>query len=150
MTGPQPGRTRRDDGTAGDGPDPRLVRAVLSLYPRRWRDRYGDEFAALLTDMADAAPWPARAGLLANAIQNMQELGWISFGTMQLWNSARFLSEDSTLGDILHTFVGYAEAPTALQASLYIGYLLLAGSVFAWMTRKPPVPAKATVRADRA
>jgi hypothetical protein len=68
MTRPQAGLTRRDDGTAGDGRDPRLVRAVLSLYPRRWRDRYGDEFAALLIDLADAAPWPARACLLANAV----------------------------------------------------------------------------------
>jgi len=85
------------------------------------------------------------AGLLANAVQNVQELGWISFGTTQLWNSARFLSEDSTLGDILHTFVGYAEAPSALQVSFYLAYLLLAGSIFAWMTRKQPVPARATV-----
>jgi high-affinity iron transporter len=88
------------------------------------------------------------AGLFANAIQNMQELGWISFGTMQLWNSAKFLSEDSTVGDILHTFIGYADAPTALQVALYAGYLLLAGSIFTWMTRKPAIPAKATVRVD--
>jgi len=90
------------------------------------------------------------AGLFANAIQNMQELGWITFGTAQLWNSAKFLSEDSTIGDILHTFVGYADAPTALQVALYAGYLLLAGSAFAWMTRKPAIPAKATVRVDNA
>lgn len=82
------------------------------------------------------------AGLLANAVQNVQELGWISFDTAQLWNSARFLSEDSTLGDILHTFIGYAEAPSALQVSFYLAYLLLAGSIFAWMTRKQPVPAR--------
>ena len=43
------------------------MRAVLRLYPRRWRDRYRDEFAALLIEMASAAPWPARAGLIANA-----------------------------------------------------------------------------------
>jgi high-affinity iron transporter len=83
------------------------------------------------------------AGLLANAVQNMQALGWIPLGTAQLWNSARFLSEDSTLGDILHTFIGYAEAPSTLQVSLYVVYLLLAGSIFAWMTRKQAVPAGA-------
>lgn len=85
------------------------------------------------------------AGLLANAVQNMQELGWISFGTAQLWNSAKFLSQDSTLGDILHAFIGYAEAPSVLQVALYIGYLLLAGSVFAWMTRKPSIPARSAI-----
>lgn len=67
MTGHQVGVTRRDEDTAGHIPDPLFVRAVLSLYPRRWRDRYGEEFASLLTDMAVAAPWPARAGLIANA-----------------------------------------------------------------------------------
>ena len=76
------------------------------------------------------------AGLLANAIQNMQELGWISFGTTQLWNSAKFLSQDSTLGDILHTFIGYADAPSILQVILYIVYLITAGTIFAKMTRQ--------------
>jgi high-affinity iron transporter len=88
------------------------------------------------------------AGLLANAIQNMQELGWISFGTMQLWNSARFLSQDSTLGDILHTFIGYAEAPSILQVTLYIVYLIIAGTIFAKMTRKPPVRTRTAISSD--
>jgi len=77
------------------------------------------------------------AGLLGNAVQNMQQLGWISFGTAPLWNTARFLSEDSTLGDILHTFLGYAEAPTILQGLLYATYLLVVGTIFMRMTRKP-------------
>ena len=89
------------------------------------------------------------AGLLANAIQNMQELGWISFGTTQLWNSAKFLSQDSTLGDILHTFIGYADAPSILQVILYIVYLIIAGAIFAKMTRKPPVRTRTTLTADR-
>jgi high-affinity iron transporter len=88
------------------------------------------------------------AGLLANAIQNMQELGWISFGTMQLWNTARFLSQDSTLGDILHAFIGYADAPSILQVTLYIVYLMTVGAIFAKMTRKPPVRTRTTITAD--
>jgi hypothetical protein len=31
--------------------DPRLVRALLACYPRRWRHRYGDEYAQLLCDL---------------------------------------------------------------------------------------------------
>ncbi|HEX6483568.1 MAG TPA: FTR1 family protein [Ktedonobacteraceae bacterium] len=77
------------------------------------------------------------AGLLGDAIQNMQALGWISFGTTPIWNTAHLLSEDSTLGDILHTFLGYAESPTVLQSLLYAAYLLIAGSIFFWLTRKP-------------
>ncbi len=88
------------------------------------------------------------AGLFANAIQNMQELGWVSFGTMQLWNSAKFLSEDSTLGDILHTFIGYADAPSVLQVAIYVVYLIIAGSIFARMTRKQPARTKTNVASD--
>ena len=79
------------------------------------------------------------AGLLGDAIQNMQALGWISLGTTPIWNSAHLLSEDSTLGDILHTFLGYAQSPTVLQSILYAAYLLVAGSIFFWLTRKPNV-----------
>lgn len=77
------------------------------------------------------------AGLLGNAIQNMQELGWLSLGTTPLWNTAHILPESSTLGDILHAFLGYAEAPTVLQGVFYCAFLLIAGGFFAWMTRKP-------------
>src|SRR6266478_4982171 len=77
------------------------------------------------------------AGLLGDAVQNMQGLGWLHFGTTPLWNTSHILSEDSTLGDILHTFLGYAEAPTILQGLLYAAYLLITGTIFAWMTRKP-------------
>jgi high-affinity iron transporter len=83
------------------------------------------------------------AGLLGDAVQNMQSLNWLPFGTTHLWNTASFLSEDSTLGDILHTFFGYAEAPTLLQGLLYVAYLLIVGSLFAWITRKPSLPRSA-------
>jgi high-affinity iron transporter len=84
------------------------------------------------------------AGLLGDAIQNMQQLGWLSFGTSPLWNTAHILSEDSTLGDLLHTFLGYAEAPTVLQGLIYALYLLIAGGIFTWITRKPNIGKPAT------
>lgn len=80
------------------------------------------------------------AGLLGDAVQNMQQLGWLPFATAPMWNTAHILSENSTLGDILHAFLGYAEAPSILQGIFYAAYLLVAGSFFAWLTRKPVVP----------
>jgi high-affinity iron transporter len=79
------------------------------------------------------------AGLLGDAIQNMQQLGWISLGMTPLWNTAHILSEDSTIGDLLHTFLGYAEAPTVLQSVLYVAYLAVVGGIFTWITRKPNI-----------
>jgi high-affinity iron transporter len=83
------------------------------------------------------------AGLLGDAVQNAQELGWITFGTSPLWNTAHILSEDSMIGDMLHTFLGYAESPTALQVTCYVLFLAIAGTVFWRMTRKPGRPAPA-------
>ena len=77
------------------------------------------------------------AGLLADAVQNMQELGWITFGLTPLWNTAHILNEDSTVGDLLHSLLGYAEAPTILQATLYMLFLAVSCGLFAWMTRRP-------------
>src|SRR5947209_980390 len=77
------------------------------------------------------------AGLLGDAIQNMQQLGWIPFGTMPLWNTSHILSEDSVVGDLLHGIVGYAQEPTLLQGILYTTYLVIIGGIFVWMTRKP-------------
>ena len=88
------------------------------------------------------------AGLLSDAVQNMQQLGWLSFGMAPLWNTSHFLSENSVIGDLLHGIIGYAEAPTILQGLLYITYLLIAGGIFAWMTRKPTVGKPATSSAS--
>lgn len=84
------------------------------------------------------------AGLLGDAIQNMQQLGWLPFATTTMWNTSHILPESSTLGDILHTFLGYAEAPTILQGIFYAAYLLIAGSLFVRLTRKPGAPSSTT------
>jgi len=38
----------------------------------------------------------------------------------------------------MHAFLGYAESPTVLQAVAYIGFLAIAGGLFARMTRLGP------------
>lgn len=77
------------------------------------------------------------AGLLANAVQNAQELGWITLGTHPLWSTESLLSGESPLGDLLHGLIGYSPEPTVLQASVYVLFLLITSGIFAWMTRKP-------------
>lgn len=81
------------------------------------------------------------AGLVGNAVQNMQELGWIHIGTAQLWNTSKLLSQDTPLGDLLHGLLGYSESPSALQAILYVVYLAVVGVAFWRLTRKPSAPA---------
>src|SRR5579875_3446644 len=49
------------------------------------------------------------AGLLANVVENLQQLGWLPMLTGPLWHSGRILSEDSSFGDVLHSFFGYSD-----------------------------------------
>jgi high-affinity iron transporter len=65
------------------------------------------------------------AGLLADAIENLQELGWLPVLNLPMWHSGGLLSEDSALGDVLHSFFGYSDAPTPLQLLVYVGYLAI-------------------------
>ena len=79
-------------------------------------------------------------GLLGDAILNLQQLGWLPFGTQTLWNTSQILEQVpyiDTLRDLLHGLVGYTDAPTILQSTCYIAFLLITGSIFARMTRKP-------------
>jgi high-affinity iron transporter len=88
------------------------------------------------------------AGLLADAVQGMQELGWLPFGEQVLWDSQRYLSESSNIGDAFHGLVGYADHPTVLQAVVWLTYVTVTTSAFLVMGRRsrssaarPPVPA---------
>lgn len=76
------------------------------------------------------------AGLLADAIQNMQELNWLPFMHHQLWNSSGFIAEGSNFGDVLHSLVGYAERPTTLQALVWVIYLTAGTTLFLRMGRR--------------
>jgi len=63
------------------------------------------------------------AGLLADSVENLQQLGWLPVLSAPMWHSARLLSESSSFGDVLHSFFGYSDAPTPLQLLIYLGYL---------------------------
>jgi high-affinity iron transporter len=65
------------------------------------------------------------AGLLADAVENLQQLGWLPVLDAPMWHSARLLSEESALGDVLHSFFGYSDAPTPLQLLIYVAYLAI-------------------------
>jgi high-affinity iron transporter len=70
------------------------------------------------------------AGLLADAVENLQQLGWLPVLDAPMWHSARLLSEESALGDVLHSFFGYSDAPTPLQLLTYVAYLAIVVMVY--------------------
>jgi high-affinity iron transporter len=76
------------------------------------------------------------AGLLADAIENMQQLGWLPFLGHSLWNSSGVLSQDSSLGDVFHSFLGYADHPTVLQIIAWVVYVSVAVTLFIYIGRR--------------
>jgi len=78
------------------------------------------------------------AGLLTDAIQNMQELGWLPFGKHALWNSSGLLMESSNIGDVFHTLLGYADRPTLLQAVAWMAYVGMSITIFVRLNTRAP------------
>jgi high-affinity iron transporter len=70
------------------------------------------------------------AGLLADSVENLQQLGWLPVLDAPMWHSARLLSENSALGDVLHSFFGYSDAPTPLQLLIYVACLAIVVVVY--------------------
>jgi high-affinity iron transporter len=70
------------------------------------------------------------AGLLADAVENMQELGWLPFLRHPLWNTSAVLNEDSSLGDVFHSLLGYADHPTVLQAMVWVTFVTVTATLF--------------------
>ena len=77
------------------------------------------------------------AGLLADTVQNLQQLGWLPFARHVMWNSSGALSEGSNTGNILHSLVGYADHPTVLQGAVWTLYVLVSVTIFIMLSRTP-------------
>src|SRR5579864_636769 len=78
------------------------------------------------------------AGILVDGVQNLQELGWVKVLNHPMWSTAHVLSENSTLGDIFHSFFGYSDHPTVLQGLVYVVYLVVAVTAFFGLRRSVP------------
>jgi high-affinity iron transporter len=70
------------------------------------------------------------AGLITNAVQNFQSLGWLPVLYGHLWNTEALLSTKTATGDILHVLFGYSSSPTQLQLLAYIVYLAFALTIY--------------------
>jgi high-affinity iron transporter len=89
------------------------------------------------------------AGLVADAVENLQQLGWLPFGEHVLWSTGSLISEDSNLGDVLHSLLGYADHPTVLQALAWVAYLATSAGIFIRRSRRgTPAPSATPAVAD--
>lgn len=83
------------------------------------------------------------AGLLADGVEDYQALGWMPRGHGPLWHTGAIVPEGGFVGDLLHTFLGYAQSPTLLQVAAYVLYLAVVLSF--WLVRRTGRPSGAAV-----
>jgi len=60
------------------------------------------------------------AGLAAQAVFFLQQADYLQGLAMPLWDTSWLLSEDSVMGRLLHTLVGYTAAPDGAQLLAYL------------------------------
>ena len=62
------------------------------------------------------------AGMAVQAVAYVQQADLVTGGPV-VWNSSAILPDASLLGRVLHTLLGYTDAPTALQLAVYLATL---------------------------
>lgn len=68
------------------------------------------------------------AGMAAQAVVFVQNGGWLEYFTSTVWDTSWLLKEDSIAGRLMHTLVGYSQAPNGAQLIAYgatIGMIVL-------------------------
>jgi len=63
------------------------------------------------------------AGMAAQAVAFLQIAGAVKFFAKTLWDTSKYLADDSIFGKILHALIGYTDRPTVLQLFVYLGTL---------------------------
>jgi high-affinity iron transporter len=82
------------------------------------------------------------AGMAAQAVHFLDSAGVIDVLSNRIWDSSGFLPQDSLLGRMLHTLIGYTDRPTELQLVAYLA-TLAAIAVMTWVAAPPRRPAGA-------
>jgi high-affinity iron transporter len=65
------------------------------------------------------------AGMAAQAVLSLQNGGYINALTNTLWDTSWLLPEDGIAGRLLHTLVGYSEAPNGAQLIAYLATIAM-------------------------
>jgi high-affinity iron transporter len=83
------------------------------------------------------------AGMAAQAVQFLDAAGVIDVLGRRMWDSSGWLPQNSMLGKLLHTLIGYTDRPTELQLIAYIATL----AVMVLLARIAAAPRDARVAA---
>jgi len=63
------------------------------------------------------------AGMAAQAVNFLEQASVVTALDATVWDTSGFLSQSSAIGRALHTLIGYADRPTAMQLVVYLAVL---------------------------
>jgi high-affinity iron transporter len=78
------------------------------------------------------------AGLVAHGVHELTEAGWLQGLIDPIYNLNAILSDQSTLGSLLGTLVGYSSSPTLMDTLAYLLYFGAVFVAFRWTLSRPP------------
>jgi high-affinity iron transporter len=65
------------------------------------------------------------AGMAAQAVAFLERANWFTALDAVAWDTSWLLSEDSIVGRMLHTLIGYTDQPTQMQLVIYAAVILV-------------------------
>jgi high-affinity iron transporter len=80
------------------------------------------------------------AGMAAQAVLFLQNGGYINLLSDTVWNTGWLLPEDGIAGRLLHTLVGYSEAPDGAQIIAYLATIAMMLGLMRTMGKPAPRP----------
>ena len=78
--------------------------------------------------------------MAAQAVLFLQNGGYIEVMTGTVWDTSWLLKEDSISGRLLHTLVGYVEAPNGAQILAYLGTIVAILALMRLVGKPSPNP----------
>jgi len=90
------------------------------------------------------------AGMASQAVLFLQQAGYAEILTRTVWDTSWLLPQDSIVGRLLHTLIGYSDAPNGAQLVAYGATVLAILALMRWEHRRHPrtAPAAAPVPAE--
>ncbi|HTT97345.1 MAG TPA: FTR1 family protein [Rhizomicrobium sp.] len=72
------------------------------------------------------------AGMAAQAVLFLQQAGYLQVLMSTVWDTSRILSQDSIVGRLLHTLVGYNDTPNGAQLVAYVATIAAVTVLMRW------------------
>lgn len=73
------------------------------------------------------------AGMAAQAFAFLQQGGLVTALSRTVWNTSSILPDDTALGRVLHTLLGYTDRPSQMQLLVYLVTLLVIFAAMRWL-----------------